>query len=95
MSICREFISNCMQQAVVDNANGEWNPIVSGVPQGSVFGPLLFILYTREMFDLMENRLYAYVDDSKLLAVLRKPADRLAAASLNRDLTRIQELCNQ
>ena len=95
MSICREFISNCMQQAVVDNANGEWNPIVSGVPQGSVFGPLLFILYTSEMFDLMENRLYAYVDDSKLLAVVCKPADRLAVASLNRDLTRIQEWCNQ
>ena len=56
-----------------------------------MLGPLLFILYTSEMFELVENRLYVYADDSKLLAVVRKPADRPAAgASLNRDLTRIQ-----
>ena len=43
----------------------------------------------------MENRLYDYADDSTLLAVVRKPADRPAvAASLNRDLARIQEWCN-
>ena len=41
----------------------EWIPMVSGVPQGSVLGPLLFILYIHEM---VENRLYAYVDDWNL-----------------------------
>ena len=59
----------------------EWTPIISGVPQGSVLGPLLFILYTSEMFELVENRLYAYADDSTLLAVVRKPADRSAVAA--------------
>ena len=50
-----------------------------------MLGPLLFILYTSEMFELVENRLNAYADDSTLLAVVRKPADRPAvAASLNR-----------
>ena len=67
-------------------------PIISGVPQGSVFCPLQFILYTDEMFELAENKLFAYADDSTLLAVVRKPADRPAvAASVNRDLARIQE----
>ena len=47
------------------------------------------------MFELAENRLYAYAHDSTLLAVVRKPAERRAvAASLNRDLSRIQEWCN-
>ena len=56
-----------------------------------MLGPLLFILYTSEMFELVENRLYAYADVSTLLAVVRKPVDRPAvAASLNRDLARIQ-----
>ena len=37
------------------------------------------------------NRLYAYADDSTLLAIVRKPSDRLpVAASLSRDLARIQ-----
>ena len=52
------------------------DPIVSGMPQGSVLDPLLFILYTSEMFVLVENGLYTYADDSTLLAVVCKPADR-------------------
>ena len=80
---------------MVDGATCEWIPIVSGVPQGSVLGPPLFILYTSEMFEQKENRLYAYGDYSTLLAVVRKPADRPAvAANHNRDLARIQEWCN-
>ena len=92
LSICREFLSNRRQRVVVDGATSEWIPIVSGVPQGSVLSPLLFILYTSEMFELVENRLYAYADNSTLLAFVCKPADRpVVATSLNRDLTRIQE----
>ena len=65
--------------------------ITSGVPQGSVFCPLLFILYTCDMFELVENRLFAYADESTLLAVVRKPADRPGVAyALNRDLVRIR-----
>ena len=47
------------------------------------------------MFELVETRLFAYADDSTLLAVVRRPADRPAVdASLNRDLARIQEWWN-
>ena len=80
---------------MVDGATSQLIPIVSGVPQGSVLGPLLFIIYTSEMFELVEHRPYAYADDSTFLAIVRKPADRPAvAASINRDLARIQQWCN-
>ena len=61
------FFSSRKQRVVVGGATREWVPIVSGVPQGNVLGPLLFILYTSEMFELLENRPYAYADDSTLL----------------------------
>ena len=64
---------------MVDGATSEWIPVISSVPHESVLGPLLFILYTSEMFELVENRLYALADDSTLLAVVRKPTDRPAA----------------
>ena len=57
---------------MVDCAANEWIPIISCVLQGSVLGPLLFILYTRKMFDLVENRLFANADDSTLLTAVRK-----------------------
>ena len=47
------------------------------------------------MFKLVENRLYAYADDSTLLAVVLNPADILGvAASFNRDFAWIQDWCN-
>ena len=95
LSICRKLDSDRRQRVVVDGAASEWIPIISGVPHVSVLGPLLFILYTSEMFELVENRLFAYADYSTLMAVVRKPADRPAVAGyINKDLARIQELCN-
>ena len=64
LSICREFLSNRRQGVVVDGATSEWIQIISGMPQGSVMGPHMFILYTSKMFEQVENRLYAYADDS-------------------------------
>ena len=94
LSICREFLTDRRQRVVVDGASSEWIPIVSGVPQGSVFGPLLFVLYTSEMFDLVENRFFTYADDSTLRAVIRRSSDRpTLVVSVNRDLARIHERC--
>ena len=47
------------ERVVVDGAASEWIPIISGVPHGGVLGPLLYILYTSEIFELVENRLFA------------------------------------
>ena len=69
------------RQRVIFGATSEWIPIILGVPRGSLLGPLLFILYTIDMFE-MENRLYAYADDSTQLAVVFKQRDRPAVCSL-------------
>ena len=58
---------------MVDCDTREWIPIISDMPQGSVLGPPLFILYTSEMFELVENTLYADADHSTILAVFCKP----------------------
>ena len=81
LTICTEFLTDRRQRVVVDIASSEWIPIISGELQGNVFGLLLFILHTSEMFELVDNRLFAYVDDSTLLAVVHKPADRPAVAT--------------
>ena len=55
--------------------------------QGSVFGPLLFLLYTSELFSILENKLIGYADDSTLIAVVPSPGLRVRVAeSLSRDL---------
>ena len=84
MSICTEFHTDHRQRAVVDGAAIEWTPIISGMPQGAGLGPLLFILYPSEMFELVEDRLFVYADEFTLLAVVRKPADLLLLPPLIR-----------
>ena len=66
--------------------------MVSGVPQGSVLSPLLFLLYTSELFSILEYELIGYADNSTLISVVTSPGIRVAVAeSLNRELSRVCE----
>ena len=51
--------------------------MVSGVPQGSVSGPKLFLLHTTELFSIVEIKHYGYADDSTLVAVVSSPGERV------------------
>ena len=70
MAICQEFVTDRRQRVVFDGSASEWITVVSRLPQGSVLGPLLFILYTDELFDLFENRMSSYAEDSTILAAV-------------------------
>ena len=94
LSIVTEFLTNRLQRVSVDGHYSEYRNVISGVPQGSVLGPVLFILYTHDMWFGLENRLIAYADDATLLAPIPSPDMReLVAESLNRDLARINAWC--
>ena len=57
LSILTQFLSNRSQYVMVDGCWSKLVDAVSGVPQGSVLGPLLFLLYTSELFSILENLL--------------------------------------
>ena len=81
---------------MVDGCRTKLVNLVSGVQQGSVLGPLLFLLYTSEHFSILENNLIGYADDSTLMAVVSSPAVRVAVAkSLILDLGRVSEWCDR
>ena len=65
---------------MVDDCRSKLVNVVSGVPQGSVLGPLLFLLYTSELFSILANKLIGYADDSTLIAVVPSPGVRVAVA---------------
>ena len=55
LSVLTQFLSNRSQDVVVDGCRSNLVNVLSGVPQGSVLRPQLFLLYTAELFFLVEN----------------------------------------
>ena len=53
-----------------------WAPVLSGVPQGSILGPLLFIIYVKSIFEItLNSKLLLYADDMLLYRVVDNPED--------------------
>ena len=90
LSILTQFLSDRSQHVMVDSCRNKLVNVVSGVPQDSVLGPLLFLIYTSELFSILENKLIGYADDSTLIAVVPFPGHGVALAeSLSPNLVKL------
>ena len=67
-----DYLSNRYQQTVVQNHLSESSVVTSGVPQGSVLGPLLFAIYLGELLNILNDishiSVYAFADDLKIVS---------------------------
>ena len=88
-SIQTQFLTNRLQHVMVYGCRSKLVNCMSGVPLVCVLGPLLFLLYTSELYPILENRPVGvgYINDSHFKTVLPFPGVRAAVAeSLNCDL---------
>lgn len=82
-----QFLMKRRQRVSVAGVLSEWEDVLSGVPQGSVLGPLLFVCYINDMPDNIASFLYMYADDTKLFNSSNCEADRL---QIQHDLDRLR-----
>ncbi|MEW8542639.1 MAG: reverse transcriptase family protein, partial [Candidatus Thiodiazotropha sp.] len=83
------YLSNRTQRVVLNGQNSEWVSVKAGVPQGSILGPLLFLLYINDIVNQINTNVRLFADDTSLYIIVDTP--ERAAVSLNSDLQAINQ----
>ena len=60
---------------VVNGSSSKWSPVLSGVPQGTVLGPSLFLLFVNDLLSSVSSRVKLFADDSVLYRHIESSAD--------------------
>ena len=72
------FLTDRVQQVIVDGVSSSFAIVISGVPQGTVLGPLLFIVFVDDMSEVVKHSiLKLFADDSKLSKAIRSMLDQI------------------
>ncbi len=84
----KNWLRNRKQRVVVNGTALDWASVTSGVPQGSVLGPVLFIIYINDIDVGLNSLISKSVDDTKIGNSLVDDHDRL---NLQEDLRKISQ----
>ena len=87
------YLIDRYQRVTIQGVNSNWGKIEAGVPQGSVLGPLLFLIYINDLPQGISSDCFLFADDSFLLEKITSPSD--SAQKLNYDLRSNSTWANQ
>ena len=87
MGWIRNFLSDRTQQVILDEGASDLLPVLSGVPQGTDLGPLLFLCYINDAPECVSNKIQLYADDVLLYRVIDTRED---CVKLQMDLDALQ-----
>jgi len=70
-----DYLSGRLQRVVINGCSSSWSLITSGVPQGSVLGPLLFLIFINGLTEVIDSHIRLFADDTKIFRLIRSGND--------------------
>ena len=71
-----QWLKDRRQRVVVDGEVSSWKPVLSGVPQGSVLGLILFLMYINDLEEGVTGNILKFADDTKLFRKVKEIGDK-------------------
>ena len=68
LRLLQSFLNNRCQRVTVNGQTSGWLPILAGVPQAYILGPLLFLIYIKDHTDGLESLTKLFADDTSLFS---------------------------
>ena len=93
LSWLSSYLTNRKQRVVMNGAHSTWAFLEAGVPQGSILGPLLFLVYVSDITDSIKSDINLFADDTSLLEIVDDPVT--SANTLNSDLEQLHRWASQ
>ena len=71
-----KWLTHRRQRAILDGEISNWKSVLSGVPQGSVLGPILFLIYINYLEDDISSKVLKFADDTKVFRKVINETDK-------------------
>ena len=71
LSLISNFLTNQEQRVVLNGKNSEWKRISAGVPEGSVLGPLFFLVYINDLVENINSDVKLFAEDTSLFLLFK------------------------
>ena len=85
LACIKAFLSNRQQQVKAEDEYSIWKPVKSGVPQGSVLRPILFVVFINDMLEVMQSLCQLFADHTKIFDMVNL-RDVTAGDTLHQDI---------
>ena len=78
-NLLENYLSDRFQRVLLNGQASSWRPVLAGVSQGSILGPLLFLIYINDLPNELKSNAELFADDTSLFTIVK---DKTASANI-------------
>ena len=87
LKLIQSFLNDRLQRVVLNDQTSAWTPVLAGVPQGSILGPLFFLIYTNDLTKDIQSTAKLFAGDISIFSVVNDI--NISADQMNKSLEKI------